>query len=154
MSLQDALQSLSEAHGPKALLAAFDSLQGRVRRARKAFTQQYGMLAQTYLEAMKIWDADKADGVPREERARRLEKSLRASWPQTREWKFLCNECGDLGLVYYECSGGSECGRMKKHLPHSYGRPCFCSKGAAFKSAPKPEATDYKQAGFSKVGRR
>lgn len=113
-----------------------------------------GALAQTFMAAMRIWDAEKAEGVPKPERLARLEKTLRACWPFAREWKYLCNECGDLGLVYYECSGGSECGRVNKHLPHTYGRPCFCSKGSRFTAKPKPQADDFKQAGkMTKVGR-
>jgi hypothetical protein len=155
MSLQDALQTLSNAHGPAELARAFSRLQGHVRSRRQALQRQIGNLAQTYLAAMEIWDTQKREGVPKVERLAGLERTLRAAWPQTREWKYLCNECGDLGLVYYECGGGSECGRVKRHLPHTYGRACHCVRGEKFRAQPKvnPEA-DYKQAGFTKVGRR
>lgn len=154
MSLTDALKTLSDAHGPRALVAAFNTLQGQVRRARKASANELGTLAQTFTAAMRIWDAQKAEGVSKAERLEGLEKTLRVAWPQAREWKYLCAECGDLGLVYYECGGGSECGRIKKHLPHTYGRPCFCAKGAKFAEKPKPQAEDFKAAGkMVKVGR-
>lgn len=154
MSVLEALKTLSEAHGASELARAFHALQGSVRRFRRAADAKLGTLAQTYAEAMRLWDADKAAGVPKAERFARLEKTLRAVWPQTREWHYLCVACRDLGLELYECSGGSECGRTKKHLPHTYGRPCVCAKGALYQDKPKPEPTDYKQAGFSKVGRK
>ena len=154
MSLTDALKALSDAHGGKALAQAFNALQGHVRQARRAARAQYGTLAQTFMAAMQIWDAQKAEGVPKAERLQGLEKTLKASWPQTRVWKYLCNECMDIGLVYYDCSGGSECGRHKPHLAHTYGRPCFCAKGERFRDKQKPAAEDFKQAGFTKVGKR
>jgi len=154
MSLTDALRALSAAHGGKALAGAFHALQGQVRQTRRAAKAQYGNLAQTFMAAMQIWDAQKAEGVSREGRLAGLEKTLRASWPQAREWKYLCQECGDIGLVSYDCSGRLDCGRHREHLPHSYGRPCFCSKGARFSEKPKPEPADFKQAGLTKVGKR
>lgn len=154
MSLTDALKTLSDAHGPHALVSAFHALQGNVRRLRKASQQQWGNLAQTYQEAMRLWDADKLAGVSRAERIARLEKSLRAAWPPAREWHYFCVACGDTGLELSECGGLSDCGRTKAHLPHTYGRACLCAKGSKFSEKPKPEAADYKSAGFTKVGKR
>lgn len=82
---------------------------------------------------MRLWDAMKADGVPREEREAALERTLRAAWPQTREWKYLCNLCSDIGLRMQACPGDATCGRLKAHLPHDFGRPCWCEHGARFK---------------------
>ena len=150
MSLTDALKTLSDAHGAKALIGAFASLQGQVKRARKAAKSQYGTLAQTFTAAMQIWDSQKADGVPKAERLAGLEKSLRAAWPQTRAWKFVCGTCDDVGLMFAECPGNDHCGRQKPHLPHIYGAPCFCSMGVKYRDKPKPEPSDFKAAGRSK----
>lgn len=92
-----------------------------------------GQLAETFKEAMRIWDAQKAEGLSRLERLVVLEKTLRAAWPFTREWKFLCPRCDDTGLVMAGCPGDAACGRVKPHLPHDYGTPCWCQKGARFK---------------------
>lgn len=156
MSLTDALQTLANAHGPSALAGAFHALQGQVKRARRASRQQFGALAQTFTEAMRIWDAEKAEGVSKTERLARLERTLRAAWPRRRDeaWHYVCVACSDLGLEMFECDGGSTCGRGKPHLPHSYGRPCLCAKGTRYTEKPKADAADYKQAGFTKVGKR
>lgn len=157
MSLTDALKTLAEAHGSKALASAFARLQGQIRSARRASRQQYGALAQTFAAAMTIWDAQKADGVSREDRLSGLEKSLRASWPTGREWKYLCDRCRDYGLETQECHGDATCGRVKPHLPHEFGTPCWCQAGQKFKAKPKPSAEDFTAAGKSqpmtKVGR-
>ena len=150
MSLTDALRSLSEAHGPKALMTAFNALQGTVRRSRRAAKKEIGTLAQTFYAAMEIWDRQKADGVSTADRLAGLEKTLRASWPQTREWKYLCGDCGDIGLIISQCDGGSACGRYKAHLPHSYGSPCWCKAGETYRAQPKPAPEDFKAAGRSK----
>lgn len=113
-------------------------------------------LTEIYAEAMRIWEAQKAEGVSKAERLEGLEKTLRVAWPQTREWKFSCRDCDDVGLMYAECPGNDHCGRTKPHLPHTYGAPCFCPKGAMFRSRPKPEPEDFKAAGkgFSRIGKR
>ena len=155
MSLTDALQALADAHGPKALAQAHAALSGEVRRSRRASRKDLGPLAQTFVEAMRIWDQQKADGVSKEERLAGLEQTLRAAWPFAREWKFLCGGCGDTGLIMRECRGENGfCGRRKAHLPHEYGEPCSCAAGLKFLGKPKAEPTDYKQAGFTKVGKR
>ena len=153
MNRSDALQSLSDAHGPKALASAFAVLQGTVRRARRAAKREGGMLAQTVYAALDIWDQQKADGVSRAERLAGLEKTLRAAWPQTREWKYLC-QCNDLGLKLSECPGDSTCGRHRDHLPHTFGTPCWCPTGAKYREKPKADPADFKAAGMTKVGKR
>jgi hypothetical protein len=150
MSLSDALQTLAQAHGAAELARAFHVLQGQARRLRRATDTTWGTLSQTFVAAMRIWDQQKADGVSKAERLAGLEQTLRAAWPQTRAWHYLCVACSDLGLELFECDGGSACGRTKRHLPHTYGRACVCAKGAAFREAPKPEPADFKAAGRSK----
>jgi hypothetical protein len=152
MSLSDALRTLSAAHGPVELARAFRSLQGQARRARKAADAQGGTLAQTIQAALRIWDGQTADGLPLAERQAGLERTLRAAWPQTREWRYLCATCDDVGLIFAECPGNDHCGRSLPHPPHSYGAPCFCPKGVRFKEKPA-EPGDFRQAGRSKPTR-
>lgn len=153
MSLQDALRTLGEAHGPSALTAAFESLTQAVRRARKASKGQVGTLAATYVEAMRLWDAQRADGVSLELRLVGLEKTLRAAWPQTRAWKYLCDRCQDVGLSIETCPGDATCGRVKPHLAHSVGTPCWCKAGVRFRERPKPEPEPAKARTLTRAGR-
>jgi hypothetical protein len=95
-----------------------------------------GVLARTYQLAMRLWDAQAADGLSRAHRLVGLEKTLRAAWPQTREWKYLCASCHDYGLVMSVCAGDATCGRLKEHAPHEFGRPCWCQAGAKFREKP------------------
>ena len=121
------------------------------RRREKAVD---GPLAQTFVVAMRIWDSEKADGVSKPERVAHLEKSLRAAWPQGREWKYLCDRCQDTGLVVRTCHRGERCNgvslradsafqphgkyrRLCTHDPdstytHEYGVACWCEKGKRF----------------------
>jgi hypothetical protein len=107
-----------------------------------------GVLAATFTAAMKIWDAQKAQGVGVPDRILALGIALRSSWPgQTREWKYLCRHCDDYGLVMAECEGDAACGRDKRHLPHSFGTPCWCSNGNRYKRKDKPAPEDFAAAG-------
>ena len=158
MSLQEALETLSAAHGPKALAAAFIALRSHVTASRKASKKHLGVLAQTYVEAMRIWDTQKADGVSKAERETGLMKTLKAAWPQTREWHYICASCADYGLVMSDCPGDATCGRSYPHLPHEFSKPCWCSRGQRFRPPPAPEGGDFRQAGkrartFTRVGR-
>ena len=115
-------------------------------------------LGKTFVAAMELWDGQKANGVTLEDRLICLERMLRAAWPQTREWKFLCNTCRDYGLDMGECDGQSgTCGKQHRHLSHEFGTPCWCSAGQKFRKQPKPSAEDFTAAGKStptRVGRR
>lgn len=102
-----------------------------------------GVLSQTFTAAMELWDHQKAEGVPRDIRLQTLERTLRAAWPQTREWKYLCQNCNDTGLVISFCEGDATCGRDRPHYAHDYGTPCWCSLGAKFKPKPKPGPEDF-----------
>ena len=91
------------------------------------------VLAETIREAFKAWDSQKALGATVAERVANLAKTLRASWPFVREWKYLCGECHDYGLRIYDCDGDATCGRPRPHLPHDYGVACWCTNGGRFR---------------------
>lgn len=133
------------------------SLLGFVKKSKKTNQGSHGTLAQTVMEAMKFWDEQKADGVPLADRQRNLLGVLMVAWPQVREWKFLCQNCFDTGLVMANCDGDATCGRSKVHLSHEFGTPCWCSLGSRFKQKQPPTPEDFTQAGRSKptrIGRR
>lgn len=105
-----------------------------------------GQLVATFIEAMRIWEAQKEDGVPHPERIRGLAESLKAAWPKRRiePWHYLCERCDDTGWHFHVCTAGRRCGRPFK-LPgqreddktgqancmsdHRYVVPCLCAKG-------------------------
>lgn len=121
------------------------------------------VLVQTFREAMRLWDAQKADGVSFADRVAGLANSLRQAWPKGREseWKYLCADCSDYGLIMSKCPGDATCGRAKQHQAHDVGTPCWCPKGVRFKDTPKagPEGftsagkSPKKPSGFTKFGR-
>ena len=155
----DALDTLGRAQGAKALIDAHHQARRAVRSARSAAHAKFGTLAQAYAAAMENWAAQKAEGVPFAERVAGLEKTLRAAWPKGRleAWHVLCGSCDDYGLVISACPGDATCGRVKPHLPHDFGKPCWCKAGARFKEKPKPTPDDFTAAGKpkgpQKVGR-
>lgn len=133
------------------------SLLGFIKKPKKTGARQHGTLSDTVMDAMRLWDEQKAGGVSLADRQRGLFGVLRDAWPQVREWKYLCQNCNDTGLVMAECSGDATCGRVKLHLPHEFGTPCWCSLGSRFKQQSKPTPEDFTQAGRSKptrIGRR
>jgi hypothetical protein len=105
-----------------------------------------GVLSATIREALNLRAKMKADGMSQADLAKNFEGVIRSCWPFTREWKFLCVECSDLGLILHECDGNRQCGRHQEHLPHRYGTPCWCSLGARFK-AKERKVEDFTQAG-------
>ena len=113
-------------------------------------------LADTVQEALRLWDAQKAEGLPKETRAKNLEQVLRVAWPKGREsgWKYLCTGCNDYGLVMSECPGDATCGRDKAHLPHEFGTPCWCSLGKRFKKPERGPDDDFTTAGTAKPRHR
>ena len=99
-------------------------------------------LAAAYKECLPILDAQKKAGVPFLERIKGLEGVIRQFWPFTREWHYRCGECGDYGLQMSNCDGEQHrcgLGKGKPHLPHEYGRPCWCSAGLRFKAREQTE---------------
>lgn len=128
---------------------AVTSVKGIFRQRRQAHREE-GQLATAFREAMRIMDAQKADGVPFADRICGLDAALKSVWPFTREWKYLCQTCDDIGLELLDCDGKGRCGRTKLHLPHSYGVPCWCQAGARYRVKPKPDPANFTDAGKSK----
>jgi hypothetical protein len=120
---------------------------------RREAAKVEGPLAKAFRETMLIWDVQKADGVSLVDRLAGLTRVLQDAWPRDREWKYLCANCSDYGLVLHDCAGDATCGRSKPHLPHGFGEPCWCSLGARFRAKPKPTAEDFTAAGKSKPTR-
>lgn len=133
-----------------AVRTAHDALRAAVPGLRRTARSTEGRLAAAYREAMRIMDAQKADGVPFLERLKGLDGVIRQFWPFTREWQYLCLGCRDCGLVIAECSGDTACGRHIPHQPHSFGTPCWCDKGKPFRPKAKPSPEDFQSAGKSK----
>lgn len=125
---------------------AHEALKAAVKPSRREAHAKEGRLASTFRVAMKAWDEMKAEGATLQARVDGLEAMLRDVWPFTREWKYLCANCEDGGLVFQQCPGDASCGRHKAHLAHSYGTPCWCSLGNRFKSKPRG-ADDFTAAG-------
>lgn len=98
-----------------------------------------GILAQTMRAAILERDKQRLAGATSDELARNLEQTVRAAWPFVREWKYLCQDCRDYGLMMRECPGDASCGRNSLHLVHEFGVPCWCSVGNRFKTRPKAE---------------
>lgn len=156
--LTAALARLAEAHGSGALADAFGEVRRAVLQKRRVDQKSIGALAATMTEAMRIWDEQKADGVPVVDRQAGLIKTLQAAWPKGRSepWHDLCASCRDYGLVMHDCPGDATCGdapagsthqrRKVPHLPHEYGSPCWCDKGKRFRIKPKT-AEDFTGAG-------
>jgi hypothetical protein len=133
------------------LREAHEALRNAVPGKRLKAHREEGLLAQTFQEAMRIWDLQKAEGVSKVDRVAGLAKALREAWPKPREapWRYLCERCDDCGLVISSCPGDATCGDSKQHRTHSYGTPCYCQHGNRFKQqAPSPD--DYTQAAKSK----
>lgn len=162
-TIEDALTQLAEAKTATDLIAAHQAKARAVKAARRRARETEGPLAATFRAAMEHWDAQKADGISFAERAKGLEKSLRAAWPKGRDtdWKYLCSDCSDYGLIMSDCRGDATCGRTFPHRPHDFGRPCWCPKGARFRDTPKPGPEGFtgvgkspkKPSGFTKFGR-
>jgi hypothetical protein len=157
-----------------ALKAAHDLVRRSVVRKRKAAHLTEGGLASQFAEALDVMDAQKAAGVPFDERVKGLEGVLRASWPQTREWHYVCERCEDTGWWFRICTPELSCGRPFR-LPgasgddytgrgrcspgHTYVQPCpTCEKGESRRRGlmhqPRPaNPEDFTQAGKSKPTR-
>lgn len=157
MNLKDELERLARAHSASDLASAFSQLQGTVKKQRREFHKKHGLLAQTFIVQMRVWDQQKVEGVSRDDRLNGLDIALRSAWPKGRDepWRYNCENCDDTGLVMRECGGDAMCGRRKKpHYAHTYGEPCWCSNGGKFKTKPQ-SGDDFTSAGkgFSKGGR-
>lgn len=158
----------------KAAEAELWALKKSVKRKRREAHKAEGKLAAGFAEAMQIMDAQKAAGVPFAERVKGLEGVLRALWPHTREWHYLCHVCRDSGLAMHVCKKGARCDGISTRIDgphgtpgkyrrlcaqdpqldytHEYGTPCSCEQGARFRAA-APKAEDFSSAGKSKPTR-
>lgn len=144
MSLLDALDQLSRAHGAAALLDAFRAIRQQVWKGRREAARTDGKLAAAYLEIVAFIDTAKASGTPQDVIARSVEAVLRDVWPKPKSgrdepWHYLCESCGDTGLEIHDCPGDARCGRSRRHDPHTFGRPCFCALGRRFVEKTKAE---------------
>lgn len=104
------------------------------------------MLAATFREAMKVYEAMRKDGSDHKTCAAALETSLRAAFPTPpwEEWpeqfrQPRCHRCDGYGLVLRDVVNRLGC-RVTE------GTPCTCWKGDRYKNQPKPEA-DFTEAG-------
>ncbi len=95
-----------------------------------------------------------------------METAVRASWPFAREWKYICRDCQDTGLVLQVCEPGHRCNGLSTRIDgpkeqaskyqrlctkaetyvHDYSIPCWCKAGNRFRTQPASDA-DYTQAG-------
>lgn len=119
-----------------------------------------GLLAQTVREALRLRDQMRADGSTEEELTKGLEQTLRAAWPQTRPWHYICEDCSDTGWRHQICTPETPCGRPftkpgqsaddytgrgRCGPNHTYVEPCWCRKGELRRSGmdAKPKSEDY-----------
>jgi len=98
-------------------------------------------------DAIGYWHQLRANGASIADCTTSMEAVLRATLTVTREWKYLCNHCDDVGLVISECPGDATCGRARPHLPHSLGTPCWCPLGNKFRDKGPAPPEDFAQAG-------
>ena len=147
-SIEEALRTLSEAHGSAELARAFARLQGAVQSRRCSERRAVGVLASTIAEACRLRDAMRADGATREQLDEAMEKTVRLVWPRRHPHHYVCQACGDYGLAMRTCDWDDRptCGRRKPHLAHEYGRPCECPAGARHRE-PERRTEDFTQAG-------
>lgn len=141
--LRQAEEIASKARTAAELDKAHRKLLAAIRVKRRG-EDGFGVLGPSYRAAMEVWDDQVEQGVPFAERVRGLEQTLRAAWPKGREWKYVCQDCEDLGWIFRTCEPYAPCGRPFR-LPgareeertgrgqcqpgHRYCEPCFCPKG-------------------------
>ena len=104
-------------------------------------------LSKIGVEAVTYWHQLRANGASVEECTKSMESVLREFLPFTREWKYLCANCNDVGLVIGDCPGDATCGRERRHLSHTFGVPCWCQLGNKFKEKQPAAPEDFAQAG-------
>lgn len=166
-TIADIVAQLAEAKSPSELAQAHRALSLLIKRTRRKEDKELGPLAETYSAAMRIWEAEVADGVPLETRQQHLQTALKAAWPQTREWHYLCDRCSDTGWEPGICTPATPCGRRFR-LPgqrdddhtgqghcaegHSFVRPCVCPKGEARARQLQPKPVDPED--FQDAGKR
>lgn len=147
--LHAALDALSKAHGSAELASAMRSVQRTVKKNRRSDAQEVGPFAKAVMEALDMRDKLKADGVSGKDLDAGLEAVLRDVWPKGADDSrhASCLECNGCGLVIHNCPGDATCGRSGMHAAHDYGTPCWCEKGRRFRDKPKPEPSEFTDAG-------
>ena len=110
-------------------------------------------LGQMVMEAIKMRDQLKADGMTGPALDAGLETVVRDIWPKpkdrTEPWHDGCATCRDYGLEMRWCPGDGSCGShpvtqrpRKPHAPHEYGKPCWCVAGRRHQEKVAPSAED------------
>ena len=153
--IEGLLESLADARTSAQLAEAHHEIKRRIRKGRAIAGTS--VLAQSIAAAIENWDLQKADGVSVEERQAGLERTVRAAWPRTREWNYLCSSCRDTGLTMHVCRAGARCDGISTRIDfpkdkpgkytslctrgddrdeHDYGVPCWCDKGRRFRAKP------------------
>lgn len=163
-TLQSALDALGKAHGAAALRSAFRVIQRSVRAIRR--DGEADSLGKVVMEAIDFRDKLKAEGVEKADLDAGLESLLRERWPKpfdrTAPWRYLCEGCGDTGLVMYLCRPGMRCAGISTRTDgsgdkpgkyqrlcvgsssyvHDYGEPCDCPKGSRFRTGRRNNTPD------------
>ena len=128
----------------------------------KAKATAAGTLGATVTEMFRLSRHMREAGSTEGTIAQYIEGVLRTSWPQTREWHYVCDQCRDTGWVEGSCTPGTPCGRAFR-LPgarlddytgqgqcapsHAFVRPCLCPQGTPHTRAYRGASTDIEQAG-------
>lgn len=177
-ALKNALDALAEANSQIELLKAHSAAHRAIRQKRKDDARKHGILSQTFIEAMHLWDAQKKDGVSQAERVDGLRKTLEVAWVKSpfSPPANICLDCHDVGWLAFICTPQTPCGRPFRSAGrfddrtghgrctpnHDYATPCFCAKGrsAAASMQPKTGGDDFTQStkgkkprGFTPLGR-
>lgn len=111
------------------------------RTAAKTTEETLGAIV---LQILAIREDLRHQGATAETMARSTAQLVRDRWPFTREWKYLCDDCGDTGWKEGVCRVKGQCGRPFK-LPeqreddytgrgrcspnHTFVTACHCLKG-------------------------
>lgn len=123
-------------------------------------------LSKIIAEAVLAREQLRADGASAADIDQGFERIVRAVWPFTREWHYLCDLCDDTGLRMFECTAAHRCdgistrtdgphdtpGKYKRlctmgdpNYTHTWGEPCHCPKGARF-LPPRRSSDDFTKA--------
>lgn len=122
-------------------------------------------LATAILEALQMRAEARTAGVSEADTAKGFEALVRQVWPFTREWYYLCDVCGDTGLVTKVCRPGSRCDGISMRLDspqdrpgkyqrfcvkeptyeHTYGVACSCAKGDRFRAQRRTQESELAQ---------
>lgn len=117
-----------------------------LKLANNHMTETAKTIAATLTNLIRLWDQQRAKGVPRAARLKVVEAILRQRWPARRAWTPACTACDDTGLLIMTCEGQAcELG-SDSHEAHTYGQACRCLAGRRYRPFGK-ECHDFRQAG-------